>query len=141
MNFKTLHTLVDKKIEDSFITKDMSGTVSLSIYNSKIEYRSPYYVVKDKFGKVISPDLVSYDIAMLIAEVHQFSAAAAELDNSFSQYYNDILYLRNAYKTADDDKKAIINARFEETKIKLLFVLKVAKRTQWIMKHLDKYTK
>lgn len=141
MNFNTLHAIINKKIEDSFITKDMSGKVSLSIYNSNIEYNTPYYVVKDRANTVLAANLISYDIAMLIAEVHQFAPAATELDNSFSQYYNDILFLRNAYKYADEDKKAVINARFEETKLKLLFVLKVARRTQWIIKNLDKYTK
>lgn len=141
MNFNTLQTIVNKKIEDSFITKDLTGKVSLKIYDSIVDYKSPFYVVKDRHGKVIADNLISYDIAMLVAETNKFASAAAELDNSFAQYYNDILYLRKAHRVADTDTKEIINARFEESKIKLLFVLKVARRTQWIMKNLDKYTK
>lgn len=141
MNFETLQNIVNKKIEDSFITKDLTGKLYLKIYNSIIEYSNPYYLVKDSNQLIIAKDILSYDIAVLIAEQPKFAPFAIELDNSFSIYYNDILHQRRAYKTADIDKKEVLNARFEESKIKLLSVLKAAKRTQWIMKNHDKYTK
>lgn len=141
MDFNSLQSIVNKKIEDSFITKDLTGKLSLKIHNSVIEYVEPYYTVKDCNGTTIAKELISYDIAILIAEQNRFAMAALELDNSFARYYNDILHFRNAYKTADIDKKDVLVARFEESKIKLLFVLKVARRAQWIIKNLDKYTK
>jgi hypothetical protein len=119
------HTFFEYIKRHFSIKKD--GTYSFVIKNSEILYNGAVFVVK--FNKqVVASDIVCGEIALLIAECPKEANSLIEVDNLYSKYYNNILFIRNAYeKSTDYLTRATLQDRFLENKIKIKQLVKKVK--------------